>query len=209
MTEGHERQPQIALIHLLTFSSAFTNGLLLSHFVECNAQRPKYIRRSWPMIYRELMSRPGSNQGLKQLSAGQTELAAAIYGHGAAPDTPEAHLHLSPLLPLPRGLFRQVNAHSLSKSRPNRRSRFIYRLRAPPTPDVSEFSLLVEEGRTRDSEASDENENAKRHRSGWLATRVAYETGGSARTNAGRNVKLAFQKEINAAEIAVLLTDRI
>lgn len=36
----------------------------------------------------------------------------------AAPDTPEAHLHLSPLLPLPRGLFRQVNAHSLSKSRP-------------------------------------------------------------------------------------------
>jgi len=48
---GHERQPQIALIHLPTFSSAFTNGLLLSHFVECNALRPKYIRRSWPMIY--------------------------------------------------------------------------------------------------------------------------------------------------------------
>jgi len=44
---------------------------------------------------------------------------------GAAPDTPEVHLHLNPLLPLPRGLFRQVNAHSLSKSCPNRRSRFI------------------------------------------------------------------------------------
>lgn len=54
MTEGHERQPQIALIHLPTFSSVFTNGLLLSHFVECNAQRPKYIRRSWPMIYSTL-----------------------------------------------------------------------------------------------------------------------------------------------------------
>jgi len=32
---------------------------------------------------------------------------------------------------------------------------------------------------------------------------------GSARTNAERKAKLAFQKEINAVEIAVLLTDRI
>lgn len=63
--------------------------------------------------------------------------ARAIYSHGTAPDTPEAHLHWSPLLPLPRGLFRQVNASSLSKSRPNRRSRFIPALGyMTPVPDL-------------------------------------------------------------------------
>lgn len=41
---------------------------------------------------------------------------------GGLPGTPpRVHLHLSPLLPLPRGLFRQVNAHSLSKSCPTSR----------------------------------------------------------------------------------------
>ncbi|KYQ51332.1 hypothetical protein ALC60_09623 [Trachymyrmex zeteki] len=132
----------------------------------------------------------------------ETEAAAGL----KAPDTPEVHLHLSPLLPLPCGLFRQVNAHSLSKSCPNRRSRFIPNL-GYMTPRAR-FTLHARVFPSPNNGTSDEN--AKRHRSATAGYEdCAYGTGGSARTNAKRKVKLAFQKEINAVEIAVLLTNRI
>lgn len=54
-------------------------------------------------------------------------------------------------------------------------SESIFRVnQAPPTPDVSSLARRLEEGRTRDSEASDENENARRlHSRRAGATKVA------------------------------------
>ncbi|KYN43802.1 hypothetical protein ALC56_02065 [Trachymyrmex septentrionalis] len=51
-------------------------------------------------------------------------------------------------------------------------------------------------------EASDENAKRRRSATAGYEDR-AYGTGGSARTNAERKAKLAFQKEINTVEIAV------
>lgn len=64
------------------------------------------------------MKQPPRQDGQRRLLV-KRALFTPTGGHPRTP--PRVHLHLSPLLSLPRGLFRQVNAHSLSKSRPTGR----------------------------------------------------------------------------------------